>query len=189
MTTENKAHSSAYYLMMVLAVVIGVVLGIGIFVWIISNVTGRVRIPYLLLALPTILLVALVRFIDGALVKRQQASGGLDNQDMAPLVSPYGQAQQRAAAGYGQPGASTSAYGQPGSASGYGQPAYGYSQQPGATAPAYGQAQQPGAQADTPGYSQQPTPGSGSGYGQPYGYGQTPQAGAQSPYGQNGSQL
>ena len=150
MTTENKVHSSAYYPMMAVAVVIGVVLGIGIYILISMNVEGRVRIPIYLLALPVILLMALVRFIDGALVKRQQASGGLDNQDMASLASPYGQAQ----------------------------PAAGYGQQAGAAAPAYGQAQQPGAQADTPGYSQQPTPGSSAGYGQPYGYGQTPQAGA-----------
>lgn len=159
--------------MMVLAVVIGVVLGIGIFVWIISNVTGRARIPYLLLALPTILLVALVRFIDGALVKRQQASGGLDNQDMAPLVSPYGQAQQPGPFAYGQAQQ---------------QAAAGYGQQPGATAPAYGQAQQP-------------MPGSSSGHGQPaptYGwpqqpgvpaYDQTPQAGTQLSYSQNGPQV
>ncbi|WP_273167542.1 hypothetical protein [Actinomyces israelii] len=141
MTTENKARSSAYYLIMVLAVMIGVVLGIGIFVWIISNVTGRARIPYLLLALPTILLVALVRFIDGALVKRQQESGGLDNQDMAPLVSPYGQAQQPGPFAYGQ-----AQQPMPGSSSGHGQPAptYGWPQQPGV--PAYDQTPQAGTQ-------------------------------------------
>ena len=109
MTTENKVHSSAYYPMMAVAVVIGVVLGIGIYILISVNVEGHVRIPIYLLALPTILLMALARFIDGALVKRQQASGGLDNQDMASLASPYGQAQP--AAGYGQPDASMG-YGQ-----------------------------------------------------------------------------
>jgi len=72
MSTENKVHSSAYYLMMVLAVVIGVVLGIGIYIWISMNVETRVRIPVYLLALPTILLMGLARLIDGALVKRQQ---------------------------------------------------------------------------------------------------------------------
>ena len=102
MTTENKVHSSAYYPMMAVAVVIGVVLGIGIYILISVNVEGHVRIPIYLLALPTILLMALARFIDGALVKRQQASGGLDNQDMAPLVSPYGQAQQPGVPAYDQ---------------------------------------------------------------------------------------
>ena len=102
MTPQNKVHSSAYYLMMTIAVVVGIALGIGIFVWISMNATSRVRIPVYLLILPTILLVALVRFIDGALVKRQQASGGLDNQDMAPLVSPYGQAQQPGVPAYDQ---------------------------------------------------------------------------------------
>ena len=91
MTPQNKVHSSAYYLMMAIAVVVGIALGIGIFVWISMNATSRVRIPVYLLILPTILLVGLVRFIDGALVKRRQTSSGLGNQDMAPLASPYGQ--------------------------------------------------------------------------------------------------
>ena len=172
MSTENKVHSSAYYLMMVLAVVIGVVLGIGIYIWISMNVETRVRIPVYLLALPTILLMGLARLIDGALVKRQQSLPG--NQNMAPLASPYGQAQ--AAAGYGQPDASmgygqqspqvggATAYGQQQAATGYGQ-----AQQPGATAPTYGQPQQPvpgsgygeaqaGATAPTYGQAQQPGP-------------------------------
>ena len=68
MTPQNKVHSSAYYLMMTIAVVVGIALGIGIFVWISMNATGRVRFPIYLLILPTILLVGLVRFIDGALV-------------------------------------------------------------------------------------------------------------------------
>ena len=170
--TENKVHSSAYYLMMVLAVVIGVALGIGIYIWISMSVETRVRIPIYLLALPTILLMGLARLIDGALVKRQQTLP--DNQDMAPLASPYGQAQ--AAAGYGQPDAPMG-YGQQ-SPQVEGAPAYGQAQQAGATAPVYGQTQQ------------QAVPGSGSGHGRPAtGYSQTPQTDAQSPYGQNGSQV
>ena len=35
-------------------------------------------------------------------MKRQQESGGLDNQDMVPLVSPYGQAQQPGVPAYDQ---------------------------------------------------------------------------------------
>ena len=205
MTPQNKVHSSAYYLMMVLAVVIGVALGIGIFVWISMNATGRVRFPIYLLILPTILLVGLVRFIDGALVKRRQASSGLANQDMTPLASPYGQPnssveygqqppQMGGPAPYGQaqqPGApAAAAYGQAQptapAAAGYGQ-----AQQTGApAAAAYGQAQQTSTTAPTYGQAQQPVPGSGSGYGRPAtGYSQTPQTDAQSPYGQNGSQI
>ena len=175
MTPQNKVHSSAYYLMMAIAVVVGIALGIGIFVWISMNATSRVRIPVYLLILPTILLVGLVRFIDGALVKRRQTSSGLGNQDMAPLASPYGQPDTSVE--YGRPPqvGGPAPYGQaqqpmPGSSAGYGQAH-------GATAPAYGQAQQP-------------VPGSGSGYGRPAtGYSQTPQTDAQSPYGQNGSQI
>ena len=191
MTPQNKVHSSAYYLMMTIAVVVGIALGIGIFVWISMNATGRVRFPIYLLILPTILLVGLVRFIDGALVKRRQASSGLANQDMTPLASPYG--QPNSSVEYGQ---------QPPQMGG---PApYGQAQQPGApaaaaygqaqpTAPAaagYGQAQQTSTTAPAYGQAQQPVPGSGSGYGRPAtGYNQTPQADAQSPYGQNGSQI
>ena len=178
MTPQNKVHSSAYYLMMTIAVVVGIALGIGIFVWISMNATGRVRFPIYLLILPTILLVGLVRFIDGALVKRRQASSGLANQDMTPLASPYG--QPNSSVEYGQ---------QPPQMGG---PApYGQAQQPGApAAAAYGQAQQTSTTAPTYGQAQQPVPGSGSGYGRPAtGYSQTPQTDAQSPYGQNGSQV
>ena len=205
MTPQNKVHSSAYYLMMTIAVVVGIALGIGIFVWISMNATGRVRFPIYLLILPTILLVGLVRFIDGALVKRRQASSGLANQDMTPLASPYGQPnssveygqqppQMGGPAPYGQaqqPGApAAAAYGQAQptapAAAGYGQ-----AQQTGApAAAAYGQAQQTSTTAPTYGQAQQPVPGSGSGYGRPAtGYSQTPQTDAQSPYGQNGSQI
>ena len=200
MTPQNKVHSSAYYLMMVLAVVIGVVLGIGIFVWISMNATSRVRIPVYLLILPTILLVGLVRFIDGALVKRRQTSSGLGNQDMAPLASPYGQPDTSVE--YGRPPqvGGPAPYGQaqqpmPGSSAGYGQahgttaPVYGQPQ-PATPAAAYGQAQQTSTTAPTYGQAQQPVPGSGSAYGRPAtGYSQTPQTDAQSPYGQNGSQI
>lgn len=178
MTPQNKVHSSAYYLMMAIAVVVGIALGIGIFVWISMNATGRVRFPIYLLILPTILLVGLVRFIDGALVKRRQASSGLANQDMTPLASPYG--QPNSSVEYGQ---------QPPQVGG---PApYGQAQQTGApAAAAYGQAQQTSTTAPTYGQAQQPVPGSGSGYGRPAtGYSQTPQTDAQSPYGQNGSQI
>ena len=205
MTPQNKVHSSAYYLMMTIAVVVGIALGIGIFVWISMNATGRVRFPIYLLILPTILLVGLVRFIDGALVKRRQASSGLANQDMTPLASPYGQPnssveygqqppQMGGPAPYGQaqqPGApAAAAYGQAQptapAAAGYGQ-----AQQTGApAAAAYGQAQQTSTTAPTYGQAQQPVPGSGSGYGRPAtGYSQTPQTDAQSPYGQNRSQI
>ena len=231
MTPQNKVHSSAYYLMMTIAVVVGIALGIGIFVWISMNATGRVRFPIYLLILPTILLVGLVRFIDGALVKRRQASSGLANQDMTPLASPYGQPnssveygqqppQMGGPAPYGQaqqPGApAAAAYGQAQptapAAAGYGQaqqtgapaaaaygqaqptaPAaagYGQAQPTAPAAPGYGQAQQTSTTAPTYGQAQQPVPGSGSGYGRPAtGYSQTPQTDAQSPYGQNGSQI
>ena len=204
MTPQNKVHSSAYYLMMTIAVVVGIALGIGIFVWISMNATGRVRFPIYLLILPTILLVGLVRFIDGALVKRRQASSGLANQDMTPLASPYGQPnssveygqqppQMGGPAPYGQaqqPGApAAAAYGQAQQTSTTA-PTYGQAQPTAPAAPGYGQAQQTSTTAPTYGQAQQPVPGSGSGYGRPAtGYSQTPQTDAQSPYGQNGSQI
>jgi len=73
MASQDNPHSNGYYVMLVLAVVIGVVLGIGIFIWISMNSTGRTRIPIFLLALPTILLVGLVKIIDRALVNRRQS--------------------------------------------------------------------------------------------------------------------
>ena len=184
MASQDNPHSNGYYVMLVLAVVIGVVLGIGIFIWISMNSTGRTRIPIFLPALPTILLVGLVKIIDRALVNRRQSLP--EHQNTAQTA--------------------TNLYGQPGPAAEYGQPApqvggaapYGRSQQP---AFGYGQAQQPvygyGAQPSSPGYGrtqQASAPGSDPGHGEPAygsystdGYGQAPRTGLPTPDGQSGS--
>lgn len=79
----------------------GVILGIAIFVSISMNTTSRVRIPVYLLALPTILLLALVRFTDKALLKRQVDAAAAHRSAAAGAPQGYDQFAQQ---GYGQPG-------------------------------------------------------------------------------------
>ena len=206
---QNKTHSAAYYPLLVVAIILGIALTIGILVWITTNATGRVRIPYIVLIFPTLVLVGLVKLIDEALLKRQsRPDPNAPGRGAMPVTNPSGQSgpssyggpagpAESAPAGYGQQmsrSEEAASYGQSqqAQASGYGQvqaPASGYGQVQ-APASGYGQAQAP---ASGYGQAQQPrTPerGSGdSGYGwrPASGYGQTPPMEVRPPYGQDGS--
>ena len=167
-TKQNVPHSKYYVPLMILAVLVGVALGIGIYAVIAYNATSKVRIPIYLLALPTILLVALVGFIDRKVLanapdqvrRKDQAlytqMTGVDpttgTQVASPqptsydASSPFQDASASQPQAYGQPQAGQQAYGQgqPGQTPTYGQPqasqqAYG---QPHTGQQAYGQPQQ-----------------------------------------------
>ena len=126
---DQPLRTRYYYLIMTIMVVIGVVIDIAIFIGIITNAEGRVRIPYLVFILPVVGALAVGRFADAALAKK---SPHLVPGYMAPQYQPYPSATP-AQQGYGQPQ-------QPG--------------QPGYTQPGYGQPQQPGQPGAQPGYSQ-----------------------------------
>ena len=198
---QNKTHSAAYYPLLVVAIILGIALTLGILVWITTNATGRVRIPYIVLIFPTLVLVGLVKLIDEALLRRQsRPDPNAPGRGAMPVTNPSGQSGPSSYGGPAGPAESAPA--------GYGQPmsrseeaaSYGQSQQAQAPASGYGQAQAPASaygQAQTPpsgyGQAQQPrTPerGSGdSGYGwrPTSGYGQTPPMEVRPPYGQDGS--
>ena len=198
---QNKTHSAAYYPLLVVAIILGIALTLGILVWITTNATGRVRIPYIVLIFPTLVLVGLVKLIDEALLRRQsRPDPNAPGRGAMPVTNPSGQSGPSSYGGPAGPAESAPA--------GYGQPmsrseeaaSYGQSQQAQAPASGYGQAQPPPSgygQAQTPpsgyGQAQQPrTPerGSGdSGYGwrPTSGYGQTPPMEVRPPYGQDGS--
>ena len=198
---QNKTHSAAYYPLLVVAIILGIALTIGILVWITTNATGRVRIPYIVLIFPTLVLVGLVKLIDEALLKRQsRPDPNAPGRGAMPVTNPSGQSgpssyggpagpAESAPAGYGQQmsrSEEATSYGQSqqAQASGYGQaqaPASGYGQ---AQAPAsgYGQAQAQAsgygqAQAQASGYGQAQAPASGYGQAQApaSGYGQAQQ--------------
>ena len=186
---QNKTHSAAYYPLLVVAIILGIALTIGILVWITTNATGRVRIPYIVLIFPTLVLVGLVKLIDEALLKRQsRPDPNAPGRGAMPVTNPSGQSGPSSYGGPAGPAESAPA--------GYGQQmsrseeatSYGQSQQ--AQASGSGQAQAP---ASGYGQAQQPrTPerGSGdSGYGwrPASGYGQTPPMEVRPPYGQDGS--
>ena len=200
---QNKTHSAAYYPLLVVAIILGIALTLGILVWITTNATGRVRIPYIVLIFPTLVLVGLVKLIDEALLRRQsRPDPNAPGRGAMPVTNPSGQSgpssyggpagpAESAPAGYGQQmsrSEEAASYGQSqqaqAPASGYGQaqaPASGYGQAQ-APASAYGQAQAPASaygQAQTPpsgyGQAQQPrTPERGSGDS---GYGWRPTSG------------
>ena len=198
---QNKTHSAAYYPLLVVAIILGIALTLGILVWITTNATGRVRIPYIVLIFPTLVLVGLVKLIDEALLRRQsRPDPNAPGRGAMPVTNPSGQSGPSSYGGPAGPAESAPA--------GYGQQmsrseeaaSYGQSQQAQAPASGYGQAQAPASaygQAQTPpsayGQAQQPrTPerGSGdSGYGwrPTSGYGQTPPMEVRPPYGQDGS--
>mgnify|MGYP000852774403 CR=1 FL=1 len=198
---QNKTHSAAYYPLLVVAIILGIALTLGILVWITTNATGRVRIPYIVLIFPTLVLVGLVKLIDEALLRRQsRPDPNAPGRGAMPVTNPSGQSGPSSYGGPAGPAESAPA--------GYGQQmsrseeaaSYGQSQQAQAPASAYGQAQTPPSgygQAQAPasayGQAQQPrTPerGSGdSGYGwrPTSGYGQTPPMEVRPPYGQDGS--
>lgn len=188
---QNKTHSAAYYPLLVVAIILGIALTLGILVWITTNATGRVRIPYIVLIFPTLVLVGLVKLIDEALLRRQsRPDPNAPGRGAMPVTNPSGQSGPSSYGGPAGPAESAPA--------GYGQQmsrseeaaSYGQSQQAQALASGYGQAQAP---ASGYGQAQQPrTPerGSGdSGYGwrPTSGYGQTPPMEVRPPYGQDGS--
>ena len=188
---QNKTHSAAYYPLLVVAIILGIALTLGILVWITTNATGRVRIPYIVLIFPTLVLVGLVKLIDEALLRRQsRPDPNAPGRGAMPVTNPSGQSGPSSYGGPAGPAESAPA--------GYGQQmsrseeaaSYGQSQQAQAPASAYGQAQTP---PSGDGQAQQPrTPerGSGdSGYGwrPTSGYGQTPPMEVRPPYGQDGS--
>ena len=131
---EQPLRTRYYYLIMTVMVVIGVVIDIAIYIGIITNAEGTVRIPYLVFILPVVGALAVGRFADAALAKK---SPHLVPGYMAPYVQ-GGQIPQQGQ--YGQPAAQPMA---PQSA-GYGQVP---GQQAAQTAPQqapHGQPQQPG---------------------------------------------
>ena len=190
---QNKTHSAAYYPLLVVAIILGIALTLGILVWITTNATGRVRIPYIVLIFPTLVLVGLVKLIDEALLRRQsRPDPNAPGRGAMPVTNPSGQSGPSSYGGPAGPAESAPAgYGQPMSrseeAASYGQSqqaqtppsAYGQAQAP---ASAYGQAQAPASaygQAQTPpsAYGQAQAPASAYGQAQapPSGYGQAQQ--------------
>ena len=109
---DQPLRTRYYYLIMTIMVVIGVVIDIAIFIGIITNAEGRVRIPYLVFILPVVGALAIGRFADAALAKK--------SPHLVPgYAAPYFQGGQVPQQGqYGQP-----QYGQPTApqSTGYGQ--------------------------------------------------------------------
>ena len=156
---EQPLRTRYYYLIMTVMVVIGVVIDIAIYIGIITNAEGTVRIPYLVFILPVVGALAIGRFADAALAKKSphlvpgyvapQYQGG-----QVPQQAQYGQPVAPQSTGYGQVPGQQTAPGAPQQAQ-YGQP-----QQPGQVPPSgqYGQAtvqapqnQQPHSQSGQPG--------------------------------------
>ena len=180
---QNKTHSAAYYPLLVVAIILGIALTLGILVWITTNATGRVRIPYIVLIFPTLVLVGLVKLIDEALLRRQsRPDPNAPGRGAMPVTNPSGQSGPSSYGGPAGPAESAPA--------GYGQQmsrseeaaSYGQSQQAQAPASGYGQAQAPAsaygqAQAPASGYGQAQAPASAYGQAQtpPSGYGQAQQ--------------
>ena len=180
---QNKTHSAAYYPLLVVAIILGIALTLGILVWITTNATGRVRIPYIVLIFPTLVLVGLVKLIDEALLRRQsRPDPNAPGRGAMPVTNPSGQSGPSSYGGPAGPAESAPA--------GYGQQmsrseeaaSYGQSQQAQAPASAYGQAQTPPsgygqAQAPASAYGQAQAPASAYGQAQtpPSGYGQAQQ--------------
>jgi len=63
---DQPLRTRYYYLIMTIMVVIGVVIDIAIFIGIITNAEGRVRIPYLVFILPVVGALAAGRFAAAA---------------------------------------------------------------------------------------------------------------------------
>ena len=188
---QNKTHSAAYYPLLVVAIILGIALTIGILVWITTNATGRVRIPYIVLIFPTLVLVGLVKLIDEALLKRQsRPDPNAPGRGAMPVTNPSGQSGPSSYGGPAGPAESAPA--------GYGQQmsrseeaaSYGQSQQAQAPASGYGQAQAPASgygQAQQPRTPERGSGDSGCGWRPTSGYGQTPPMEVRPPYGQDGS--
>ena len=188
---QNKTHSAAYYPLLVVAIILGIALTLGILVWITTNATGRVRIPYIVLIFPTLVLVGLVKLIDEALLRRQSRPDPIAaGRGAMPVTNPSGQSGPSSYGGPAGPAESAPA--------GYGQQmsrseeaaSYGQSQQAQAPASAYGEAQTPPSgygQAQQPRTPERGSGDSGYGWRPTSGYGQTPPMEVRPPYGQDGS--
>ena len=153
---DQPLRTRYYYLIMTIMVVIGVVIDIAIFIGIITNAEGRVRIPYLVFILPVVGALAVGRFADAALAKK--------SPHLVPgYAAPYFQGGQVPQQGqYGQPAAQPTA-----------PQSTGYGQVPGQQAAQSAPQQAPHSQPQQPGQ----VPPSGQ-------YGQDSQN--QQPYGQGG---
>lgn len=186
-TKTQTVHSKIYWLLIVIAVILGLPGTIGIYLWISNHTTHSVRIPVYLLALPIIILIWAAGAIDAFLVghcpnlvpesKRWMLAAGAQGQGQpagpgpaqaVPTQAPAAARAPQAAYGHAEPGAVQQAqqgpYQQPGSyppgdgaPAPYGQPAH----QPGAYQP--GTAQQGPYQ--QPGSYQPGTNTAASGYG------------------------
>ena len=132
---EQPLRTRYYLLIMTAMVVIGIVVDIAIFIGIITNAEGTVRIPYLVFILPVVVALGIGRFADAALARKSphlvpgyvapHFQGG-----HAPQQGQYGQAQ------YGQPAAQPMAP----QNSGYGQVPGQQATQSAPQQPQYGQA-------------------------------------------------
>lgn len=94
----QTVHSKIYWLLIVIAVVLGGLGTIGIFLWIYNHATGTVPVPRPLLVLPIIILIWAARAIDGFLVERYPNLVPESKRWMLAAGA------QQAAYGYSQPG-------------------------------------------------------------------------------------
>lgn len=166
----QTVHSKIYWLLIVIAVVLGGLGTIGIFLWIYNHATGTVPVPRPLLVLPIIILIWAARAIDGFLVerypnlvpesKRWMLATGAQGQEQPAGPGPAQAVPAQALAAAGAPQAASYGYAEPGAAQQAQQAQQGAYQQPGSYPPGdgapapYGQsAHQPGAY--QPGATQQ----------------------------------
>ena len=169
-TKTQTVHSKIYWLLIVIAVVLGGLGTIGIFLWIYNHATGTVPVPRPLLVLPIIILIWAARAIDGFLVerypnlvpesKRWMLATGAQGQEQPAGPGPAQAVPAQAPAAAGAPQAASYGYAEPGAAQQAQQAQQGAYQQPGSYPPGdgapapYGQsAHQPGAY--QPGATQQ----------------------------------
>ena len=177
-TKTQTVHSKIYWLLIVIAVILGLPGTIGIYLWISNHTTHSVRIPVYLLALPIIILIWAAGAIDAFLVghcpnlvpesKRWMLAAGAQGQPAGPGPAQAVPAQAPAAAGAPQ-----AAYGhaEPGAVQ---QAQQGPYQQPGSYQPGAAQqgpyhqpgSYQPGASAPS-GYGSYGTVPPATGYGAP----------------------
>ena len=120
----QTVHSKIYWLLIVIAVVLGGLGTIGIFLWIYNHATGTVPVPRLLLVLPIIILIWAARAIDGFLVerypnlvpesKRWMLAAGAQGQGQPAGPGPAQAVPAQAPAAAGAPQAASYGYAEPG---------------------------------------------------------------------------
>lgn len=127
---EQPLRTRYYLLIMTAMVVIGIVVDIAIFIGIITNAEGTVRIPYLVFILPVVVALGIGRFADAALARK--------SPHLVPgYVAPHFQGGHAPQQGqYGQPAAQPMAPQNPG----YGQVPGQQAAQGAPQQPQYGQA-------------------------------------------------